>query len=161
MRYVLVDRITGLDPGRSLSAIKNVTASDDLVTRYPAGLSALPSTMVLEAMAQAAGILVVASRPSSGQPMLAKVQPFTAYALARPGDQLHVRAEVEELTGEWCKAQVTAEVGQRLLAEATVYLALVASDASAADSGDEQLRASLAEGFPEWFGVTAPSKGAS
>jgi 3-hydroxyacyl-[acyl-carrier-protein] dehydratase len=161
MRYVLVDRITHLDRGRSLAAIKNVTASDDLVTEYAPGLSALPATMVLEAMAQAAGMLVIANGPSCHQPVLAKVQPFTAYALARPGDQILVRADVEELTGEWCRARVTAEVGQSVLAEGTVHLALVALDTSEANRQDEQLRASLAEGFPEWFGVTAPAEGAS
>jgi 3-hydroxymyristoyl/3-hydroxydecanoyl-(acyl carrier protein) dehydratase len=117
--------------------------------------------MVLEAMAQAAGMLVIANGPSCHQPVLAKVQPFTAYALARPGDQILVRADVEELTGEWCRARVTAEVGQSVLAEGTVHLALVALDTSEANRQDEQLRASLAEGFPEWFGVTAPAEGAS
>ena len=49
MRYVLIDRITALEPGRALSAIKNVSLSDDLVARVRRGVSALPASMVLDA----------------------------------------------------------------------------------------------------------------
>src|SRR5690242_20611150 len=79
VRYVLIDRITALEPGRTLAAIKNVSLGDDLVVRVRPGVSALPASMVLEAMAQAAGLLVVASVQEPAQPVLAKVQPFTAY----------------------------------------------------------------------------------
>ena len=67
MRYVLIDRITALEPGRTLKAIKNVSLSDDLVARVRPGVSALPGSMVLEAMAQAAGLLVVASVQAPAQ----------------------------------------------------------------------------------------------
>jgi len=72
MRYVLIDRITALVPGQSLAAIKNVSFADDLVTHYAPGLSALPAAMVLEAMAQAAGLLVAATLTAPAQPVLAR-----------------------------------------------------------------------------------------
>ena len=97
MRYVFVDRITRLEPGRILSACKNVTFSDGLATTYLPGISALPASMVLETMAQAAGLLVAATVPAPSLPVLAKVQPFSAHGLARPGDCVTVDARLEDV----------------------------------------------------------------
>jgi 3-hydroxyacyl-[acyl-carrier-protein] dehydratase len=157
MRYVLVDRITGLTPGESIDAVKNVTASDDLTSRYAPGLSLLPGSMVLEAMAQSVGLLLAATIDSAVQPVLAKVQPFTMYRDVRPGDQLTLHATLEALRDRGCRARAMASSGGHLVALATIYLALVplpaASDAAAL------LRTGLADTFSEWFdaaGVRRP-----
>jgi 3-hydroxymyristoyl/3-hydroxydecanoyl-(acyl carrier protein) dehydratase len=155
MRYVLIDRITSLERGRALRAVKNVSVSDDLVTRYGPGFSALPATMVLEAMAQAAGLLVAATIDARAQPVLAKVQPFTAYGDAVPGDQVWLDAALEELRDEGCRARVRATVGDRAIADATIYLALVPLDADGALHRAGQLRACLADTFPGWFNTVA------
>jgi 3-hydroxymyristoyl/3-hydroxydecanoyl-(acyl carrier protein) dehydratase len=158
MRYVLIDRIVSLEPGRSLTAYKQVTASDDLLTRYAPGVLALPSTMVLEAMAQAAGLLLAATIQAAAQPVLAKVRPFTARGYARPGDRVDVRVGLDALRKEGCRTGVTASIEGRPLAEATIYLSLVplGPDAAAAAA---LLRSGLAEAFPEWFGHRPPAGG--
>ena len=151
MRYVLIDRITALVPGQSLAAIKNVSYGDDLVTRYAPGLSALPAAMVLEAMAQAAGLLVAASITSLAQPVLAKVQPFSMYGHARPGDCLAIRAKLEEIRTEGCRSRVAASIDGRVLADATIHLALVPLDGVDGSAHASALRAVLADTFPGWF----------
>jgi 3-hydroxyacyl-[acyl-carrier-protein] dehydratase len=151
MRYILIDRITDVVPGHSLAAIKFVTHAEDLVTRDAAGRSALPGTMVLEAMAQAAGLLVTASHAGAAQPVLAKVQPFTAYGEARPGDAVVIRAEIEELRPEGCRTRVTASIDARPLADATIFLALVPLDDAGGAARAASMRALLADTFPEWF----------
>ena len=135
-----------------MKGIKNVTMSDSLVVRYQADLTALPATFVLEAMAQGAGLLLIASIEFSAQPVLAKVQHFSAFAQARPGDQIVVSAEIEDLRAEGCKAQVRAEIQNRLLAEATIYLALVPLDGG---RSSEDLRVQMSNLFPEWFAANA------
>jgi 3-hydroxyacyl-[acyl-carrier-protein] dehydratase len=152
LRYVLIDRITALEPGRTLAAIKNVSLSDGLVSRIRPGVSALPGSMVLEAMAQAAGLLVVASVHGPAQPVLAKVQPFTAYADAVAGDRIELAAELQDLRSEGARAQVTARVDGKTIAEAVIYLGLMPIE------GDERIalmRERLADAFPGWFDVTA------
>jgi len=152
VRYVLIDRIVAIDPGRSLRAIKNVSLSDDLVTRIRPGVSALPGSMVLEAMAQAAGLLVVASTHEPAQPVLAKVQPFTAYADAVAGDRIELRAALEDLRTEGARASVTAVVEGKTIAEAVIYLGLMPIE------GDERIalmRERLADAFPGWFDIVA------
>jgi 3-hydroxyacyl-[acyl-carrier-protein] dehydratase len=151
MRYVLIDRITALVPGQSLAAIKNVSFGDALVTHYAPGLSALPAAMVLEAMAQAAGLLVAATLTAPAQPVLAKVQPFRAYGHARPGDCVGIRAEIEERRCEGCRARVVSSIDDRPLADATIHLALIPLEGPTATTRAQILRAMLADTFPEWF----------
>ena len=148
MRYVLIDRITALAPGQTLAAIKNVSLSDDLVARVRPGVSALPASMVLEAMAQAAGLLVVASADEPAQPVLAKVQPFTAYRDAVVGDRIELRAELQDLRREGARTHVIAAVDGSTIAEAVIYLGLMPIE------GDERIalmRERLADAFPGWF----------
>jgi len=141
VRYVLIDRITALDPGRTLKAIKNVSLSDGLVARVRPGVSALPGWMVL-----------VASVQAPAQPVLAKVQPFTAYADAVSGDRIELEAELEDLRSEGARATVTAVVDGSRIAEAVIYLGLMSID------GDERIalmRERLADAFPGWFDIAA------
>jgi 3-hydroxymyristoyl/3-hydroxydecanoyl-(acyl carrier protein) dehydratase len=159
VRYVLIDRITALEPRQTLAAIKNVSLSDDLVTRVRPGVSALPGSMVLEAMAQAAGLLVVASVDEPAQPVLAKVQPFTAYRDAVVGDRIELRAELQDLRREGARTHVIAAVDDSTIAEAVIYLGLMPI------GGDERLalmRERLADAFPGWFDeVVGESEGRS
>jgi 3-hydroxyacyl-[acyl-carrier-protein] dehydratase len=151
MRYVLIDRITSLEAGRALTAVKNVSLSDDLVTRLGPGVSALRPSMVLEAMAQAAGLLAVASAPVPAQPVLAKVQPFTAFAPAVAGDRIELCAELQDLRAEGAKTRVMATVDGRPIAEATIYLALIPLDGPGNAGRAALLRERLADTFPDWF----------
>jgi 3-hydroxyacyl-[acyl-carrier-protein] dehydratase len=148
MRYVLVDRITSLEPGRSLTALKNVSASDGMVTRYGKDLWALPAAMVLESMAQAAGLLAASTIHCGAHPALAKVQPFVAHGYAVPGDQIVLRAELAALHARGCRSHTTATIRSMPLAEATIYLAFITSEGW--QRGD-CLRTVLAQTFPEWF----------
>jgi 3-hydroxyacyl-[acyl-carrier-protein] dehydratase len=148
VRYVLVDRILSLTPHQHLRALKNVTATDEAAVSAGAGMPHLPAAMLLESMAQAAGLLVIASSATAVQPVLAKVQAFAMSSLARPGDRIVVDASLDDLRPEGARLRVTAGVDERTIASAVVLLALVGIDAP-----DEQqlLTARLAALFPAWF----------
>jgi 3-hydroxyacyl-[acyl-carrier-protein] dehydratase len=148
MRYVLIDRIDSLEPGRALSGVKNVTMSDALLTQYAPDVWALPPAMLLESMAQAAGVLVVSTVDFHAQPVLAKVQPFSARRLAIPGDQVTVSAELRELRGGGCRADASARVGEAVIADASIFLGLPPLE----EPQRGRLRAHLARIFPGWFG---------
>src|SRR5262245_30796685 len=110
--------------------------------------------MLLEAMAQAAGLLVVASVRTPAQPVLAKVQPFTAYADAAAGDQVELRAELQDLRAEGARAEVRAAVGGTTIADAVIYLALMPLDAEVDAERVALMHERLADTFPEWFDLT-------
>ena len=156
MRYLLIDRISSLTPGESLRAFKNVTAADDLVTRYAAGVWMLPAAMVLEAMAQAAGLLAVATIAGRALPVLAKVRPFTSYRDALPGDQLCLDARLDDVRDDGCRASVDASIGSEPVGAATVYLAFVPFGEAAAAGARAPVLGALADAFPAWFPPAAP-----
>src|SRR5437868_6439462 len=56
--FLLVDRVVELDPGKRLVAIKNVTANEPFFIGHFPGAPVMPGVLIVEAMAQAAGLLV-------------------------------------------------------------------------------------------------------
>jgi 3-hydroxymyristoyl/3-hydroxydecanoyl-(acyl carrier protein) dehydratase len=152
VRYVLIDRITALERGHALTAIKNVSLSDGMVMRLAPGVSALPASMVLEAMAQAAGLLVIASTSQPAQPVL-------AHGDAVAGDRIVLRAELDELRSQGARAHVTASVDERLIAEAAIYLGLMPIEGEDSDDRLALVRERLADTFPEWFSSVTASVG--
>jgi 3-hydroxyacyl-[acyl-carrier-protein] dehydratase len=152
MRYVLLDRILELEPDRRIVAVKNVTIGDGLVREHGAGLRVLPSSMLLEAMAQAAGLLAAVTVDFAAQPVLAKVAPFACAAWARPGDAVILEARLEDVRDEGCRAAVTASIDGRPVAEASIFLALVRLGAELEARRVRLQREHLADLFPEWFG---------
>ncbi len=55
--FLLVDRVTEVEPGVSLSAIKNVTINEPFFQGHFPGKPIMPGVLILEAMAQATGLL--------------------------------------------------------------------------------------------------------
>ncbi len=55
--FLLVDRVLALEPGESITAIKNVTVNEPFFNGHFPGHPVMPGVLVVEAMAQAAGIL--------------------------------------------------------------------------------------------------------
>ena len=59
--FILIDRIDEIIPGKSLTAIKNVTVNDPFFQGHFPGQAVMPGVLILEAMAQAGGFLVLTS----------------------------------------------------------------------------------------------------
>ena len=97
--FLLVDRVTDYEDGKWLRAVKNVTVNEPCFTGHFPAKPIFPGVLILEAMAQATGILAVASY---GKMKEGELYYFAAIDNARfkrpvvPGDQLVL--EVEFLT---------------------------------------------------------------
>lgn len=93
--FLMVDRIVELEPGKRIVGIKNVSINEPFFPGHFPGHPVMPGVLLVEAMAQVAGILVYRSDES----VTGKVTYFTGIDNARfrkpvmPGDQ--VRFEVE------------------------------------------------------------------
>jgi 3-hydroxyacyl-[acyl-carrier-protein] dehydratase len=125
--FLLVDRVIEMDLPRSLVAIKNVTINEPYFNGHFPDLPVMPGVLILEAMAQAAGILGFKSqgkRPSDGS-----IYYFVGADDVRfkrpvvPGDQLQLRAEyVSDRRGIW-KFHVSSSVAGEFVAEAMILCA--------------------------------------
>jgi len=148
MRYVLVDRIVSLAPGVRLRAFKCVTATDGAAVSDGAGMPHLPGTMLLEAMAQTAGLLVVASTACASQPVLAKVQAFAMMRAPVAGDRIELHAVLEDMRAEGARLRVEAVVDDENIASADIFLGLLPI---VRPEDRVLLGGRLAALFPDWF----------
>ena len=129
--FLLVDRVLELRPGESIRALKNVTYNEPFFPGHFPGRPVMPGVMILEALAQAAGILCFVTEnviPDHTTPFY-----FVGIDKARfrrpvmPGDQLLLTAHLERaLRGIW-RFSTVAHVGERAVAHADIMAAPEAS----------------------------------
>ena len=116
MRWIWIDRILELDRGRRCVAIKNVSLAEEVLgDHFPAteGRSAtpvMPNTLVIEGMAQTAGILVGHANDFAEKVILAKITAARFLAAARPGYTIRHTAVIERLDTTGAFASGTVEL---------------------------------------------------
>ena len=125
--FLLVDRVTECVPGKRIRAIKNVTANEPFFAGHFPCRPVMPGVMILEALAQAAGIL--AFKTAGIVPDEDARFYFVGIDRARfrrpvePGDQLVLKATLERaIRGIW-KFSTIAEVDGEEVASATMMVA--------------------------------------
>jgi len=125
--FLLVDRVTACVPGERIEAIKNVTVNEPFFPGHFPHRPVMPGVMILEALAQAAGIL--AFRTADVIPTEETRFYFVGIDGARfrkpvvPGDQVVLKARLERaIRGIW-KFSTTAEVDGQEVASATMMVA--------------------------------------
>lgn len=96
--FLLIDRVLELTHGKSLVAIKNVTFNEPQFTGHFPAQPIMPGVMIIEALAQATGILAFKSevgKPIDGQIyMLVGIDKVRFKRMVEPGDQLKLKVEV-------------------------------------------------------------------
>ncbi len=98
--FLLVDRVTELEPGKTLVATKNVTINEPFFQGHFPGHPVMPGVLIVEAMAQAAGLLTRFSHqvPASQRMAmfyLVKVDKARFSAVVVPGDQLRITVSLK------------------------------------------------------------------
>jgi len=123
--FLLVDRVTHYEDDKYIEAYKNVTGNEPFFQGHFPEKSVMPGVLVIEAMAQAGGILLLKNRMGEGSLVY-----FTTIERARfrqpviPGDQLRFEVTVLRLKANYCKLSGKAFVGDKLVAEAVFSSAL-------------------------------------
>jgi 3-hydroxyacyl-[acyl-carrier-protein] dehydratase len=125
--FLLVDRVVELVEGDMIRAYKNVTINEDVFNGHFPQAPIFPGVMIIEAMAQAAGILgfkTLNKKPSDGSIYLfAGVDNVRFKRQVTPGDRLDLEAKViSERRGIW-KFECRATVDGTLAASATIICA--------------------------------------
>ena len=123
MRWFWIDRFTEFQSGRRATAVKTVTLSEDHMHDHFPGASVMPSSLILEGMAQTAGLLVCEHGGFVKQVVLAKVSKALFHNEAWPGDTLTYRATVVDIKDDGAMATVTSHNGDTLQAEAEIFFA--------------------------------------
>ena len=97
MRWIWIDKFVEFTPRTSATALKNVSlAEEHLHDLYP-DFPIVPHSLLVEGMAQTAGILVGEARQFKEKVILAKIGRATFHRLVRPGDAVLFKARIEQL----------------------------------------------------------------
>lgn len=97
MRWIWIDRFVEFEPRRRAVAIKNVTLAEEHLHDVCAVAPALPVSLMIEGMAQTAGILVGEARNFQEKVVLAKVKRASFDRSAQAGEQVRYEANVENI----------------------------------------------------------------
>ena len=126
--FLLVDRVLECVPGKSLVALKNVTINEPFFPGHFPRRPVMPAVLILEAMAQATGILAL--RSLNRLPSESEMYYFVGVDNARfrhpvePGDQLLIEIDLVRTTrGVW-KVTARGKVDEKLVATADLLGAL-------------------------------------
>lgn len=123
--FRFVERVTALEPGRSGAGEYTVRGDEPFLRGHFPGDPMMPGVLLVEAVAQLAG--VIAQSDPQVQPMpglkLTALRNVKILGTAKPGDTLHIRAEVQARLGNLVQATATASVGGKTVLQAEVTLA--------------------------------------
>jgi len=126
---LMVDRIVEIT-NDSIVGIKNVTINEPHFIGHFPGYPVMPGVLIIESMAQVAGILVGTLAPHTrGQVMfLASIEEAKFRRPVVPGDQLRIEMKMLRLKYTVAKMQGVATVDGQVVAEATLMCKLILAD---------------------------------
>jgi len=124
--FLLVDRVLELDPGKHIIAIKNVTANEPQFTGHWPENPVMPGVLILEAMAQAGGIMLLCLADDRGKtPYFTGVDKLRWRKQVLPGDQLIIEATMDRRRGPLGRAAAVARVDDEIVCEGVLSFGLM------------------------------------
>lgn len=120
--FLLIDRVVKIEMGESLTAIKNVTMNESFFAGHFPGRPVMPGVLILEAMAQAGGVLAYKSTNTSPEDgvlyYFAAIDNARFRRIVEPGDQLRLEVKVLRSKRDIWKLEGSAYVGDDLACSA-------------------------------------------
>jgi 3-hydroxyacyl-[acyl-carrier-protein] dehydratase len=125
--FLLIDRVLNLEPGKRIEALKNVTINEPFFNGHFPEEPIMPGVLIIEAMAQAAGILGFVTenkKPSDGYIyLLVGTDKARFKRRVVPGDALHLFAEYVVIKRNILKFTCEAQVDGKTVASAEMLVA--------------------------------------
>ena len=123
--FLLVDRVVELEPGKRAVGIKQVTANEPHFTGHFPQRPIMPGVLMVEALAQTAGIAVMSLDEYRGKlGLFAGIDGCRFKRLVVPGDTLRLEVTVEKLRGMFGRVRAVASVEGEVAAEATLSIVI-------------------------------------
>lgn len=125
--FLLIDRILDLEPEKKVVALKNVTINEPFFVGHFPGHPIMPGVMIVEAMAQAGGILLLNAieYPETKVVYFMSIDGVKFRRPVSPGDQLRFELEMLSFRRNTCRMQGKTYVEDTLVAEATFMAAVI------------------------------------
>jgi beta-hydroxyacyl-ACP dehydratase FabZ len=119
--FLLVDRILEMVIDQKVTALKNVTINEPFFQGHFPGAPIMPGVLIVEALAQAGGVLAIKSIPQCNEGTLMYFMGLDQVKFRKPvvpGDQLILEVQIMKKRGKVIKLSGTAKVDAQVVAEA-------------------------------------------
>jgi UDP-3-O-[3-hydroxymyristoyl] N-acetylglucosamine deacetylase/3-hydroxyacyl-[acyl-carrier-protein] dehydratase len=130
--FLLVDRVLELDPGRRILALKNVTCNEPFFQGHWPGRPIMPGVLLIEALAQAAGVMFGDLVDTEEQvALMVSINDVKIRRPVVPGDQLLLEVTGLRVKSSTAHVKGIARVGDHVAAEADIRFVMVEKDRAA------------------------------
>jgi 3-hydroxyacyl-[acyl-carrier-protein] dehydratase len=133
LRWIWFDRFELFESGRRAVAVKSVTLAEDHLHDHFPGFAIMPASLMIEGMAQTAGILVGEVRQFAEKVILAKVKRARFDRLVVPGDQVRYDATIEQVQAAAASTVGRITVGEDLVGEVDLVFSHIDQNMSGLD----------------------------
>ena len=146
MRFLFVDRILELEPGRSIKAEHVFSSGADFFRDHFPGFPVVPGVLLTEMMAQTAGKCLDAEEGAKerGKAMLAQIRSASFKDWVRPDETARVTAEIRTSQPRYATAVCSVEVRGNRVCTADLLFSFLPMEKLASDYRDEVLESFLA-----------------
>ena len=129
--FLLLDKVVSYVPHESITALKNVTINEPYFQGHFPGKPVMPGVLMIEALAQAAGVLTLLSHEKKAEVndlfLLANVERARFRRIVEPGDSLQLIVTILQARSRLWKVSGQVIVENQLVCEAQLMLAKAAS----------------------------------
>lgn len=101
MRWIWIDRFVKFESGKTAQAVKNISLAEEHLHDHFPGYPVMPAALIIEGMAQTAGLLVCEASDFKEKVILAKITKAVFEGVAVPGDTLLFTANIEQITEQF------------------------------------------------------------
>lgn len=148
MRYIMIDRILEVQKNKNITAVKNITLSDDVFMDHFPGNPIYPGALILESLSQTGGALIEISGNFRHKAIVFMVENAKYRDYIRPGDQIVLKAEIVSEQENHIRVKAKALVGNSTKVSANLVFTLV----DMADFSDKRLRFLSEILYEMWLG---------
>ena len=128
MRWIHIDEWREVAPGEAAEAVRAIPSDLDFRAGRCPAFPIMPHSLLVESMAQTAGILVGKAFGFTRDVILAKIDMAEFFAITRPGDILRIAARIEERREEGARVACRITRDGDEVARATLFFALLGEE---------------------------------
>ena len=136
MRFVLIDKILELEPGKSIVALKKMNPEEELFKDHFPGFPVVPGVLLTEMMAQAAGKCLEAENKDRGKPMLARIKSASFNHWVRPGEEMFITVNIKMSQKNYATAEGAVTVNDKKVCKSELFFGFLPYDQFAPDCTD-------------------------